>query len=239
MQLCSPGARWALQAVPIRKVLRDDGKGRLVAEVERAGQWKFLCFSGSFAMRLYVYQDKRRGTVGLLCSLLCLPSAPLPSRAEDDGLLQIDFKLARPGLMKNFEGKWRVQPFTQATLGELSGQHQAHPWPRWLPAALDNLHFRAPLRAVGGIRVWWPLGFVSSSLHCCSDEHTTLLWPEIYMCIAAGKQNTASASLVTLEQSILPGLIPPKPLDRLIKGKFLMTGACALSCSAVRLLMQD
>lgn len=26
------------------------------------------------------------------------------------------------------------------------------------------------------------------------------------------------ASLVTLEQSILPGFIPPKPLDRFIKG---------------------
>ena len=85
---------------------------------------------------------------GLLCSLPCLPS-PAPSRAEHAGLLQIDFKLARPGLMKNFEGKWRVQPFTQPTLGEVSGQHLAHSRPRWLPAAFDNLHFRAPRRAAG------------------------------------------------------------------------------------------
>ena len=47
------------------------------------------------------------------------------------------------------------------------------------------------------------------------------------MCIAAGsKQSSASASLVTLEQSILPGFIPPKPLDRLIKGKVLQVLAC-------------
>ena len=53
-----------LQAVAYRMVLRDDGKGRLDAEVEQIGQWKFLCFGGSFATRLYVYQDKHRGTVG-------------------------------------------------------------------------------------------------------------------------------------------------------------------------------
>ena len=39
------------------------------------------------------------------------------------------------------------------------------------------------------------------------------------MYVVAGKQDTASASLVTLEQSILPGFTPPKPLDRLIKGE--------------------
>ena len=93
-----------------------------------------------------------------------MPSAPLPSGAEGAGLRQIDFKLARPGLMKNFEGKWRVQPFTQATLGEVSGQHAAQARPRWLPAAFDNLHFRAPRRAV----LW---RVTSSELHpCCSKD---------------------------------------------------------------------
>ena len=65
--------RLALQAVAFRKVLRDDGKGRVDAEVEQIGQWKFLCFSGSFATRLFVYQDKRRGTVGP--ALLTAPRA--------------------------------------------------------------------------------------------------------------------------------------------------------------------
>ena len=154
-----------------RKVLRDDGKGRLDAEVEQIGQWKFLCFGGSFATRLYVYQDRRRGTVGLLCSPLCLPCAPLPSRPEHAGLQQIDFKLARPGLMKNFEGKWRVQPFTQATLDQAGGQHQAQSRPRWLPAAFDNLHFRAPLQAVEWQPSCWTLGVPRSSLHSYSSKH--------------------------------------------------------------------
>ena len=35
---------------------------------------------------------------------------------------------------------------------------------------------------------------------------------------AYAKKDDATASLVTLEQSILPGFIPPKPLDRFIKG---------------------
>lgn len=35
---------------------------------------------------------------------------------------------------------------------------------------------------------------------------------------AYAKKEDATASLVTLEQSILPGFIPPKPLDRFIKG---------------------
>ena len=32
---------------------------------------------------------------------------------------QVDFKLVRPGLMKDFAGKWTVQPFTQSTLDGL------------------------------------------------------------------------------------------------------------------------
>lgn len=52
------------------------------------------------------------------------------------------------------------------------------------------------------------------------------------MYVVAGKRTTASASLVTLEQSILPGFIPPKPLGRLIKGKWLSAGACLLNCCA-------
>ena len=38
--------------------------------------------------------------------------------------LQVDFKLARPGLMKDFAGKWTVQPFTQSTLDGLYNQEQ-------------------------------------------------------------------------------------------------------------------
>ena len=58
------------------------------------------------------------------------------------------------------------------------------------------------------------------------------------MCNVAGKKTTASASLVTLEQSILPGFIPPKPLDRLIKGKLHMIGAGLLSSSVLLMLVE-
>jgi len=35
---------------------------------------------------------------------------------------------------------------------------------------------------------------------------------------AFSEGRSAAASLVTLEQSVLPGFVPPKPLDRLVKG---------------------
>ena len=46
--------------------------------------------------------------------------------------MQVNFKLAQPGLMKDFAGKWTVQPFTQDTLDELYNQGEqpasAAPW---------------------------------------------------------------------------------------------------------------
>ncbi|EIE21311.1 hypothetical protein COCSUDRAFT_43073 [Coccomyxa subellipsoidea C-169] len=94
-----------IKKVPYRKVLQDDGRGKQKVEVEQLAAWKFLMFSGSFATRLYVFQDKRRHIV--------------------------EFRLARPGLMKDFAGTWRVQPFTQDAVGALfkADQPQAqNPW---------------------------------------------------------------------------------------------------------------
>lgn len=45
--------------------------------------------------------------------------------------MQVEFRLARPGLMKDFAGTWRVQPFTQDAVGALlkADQPQAqNPW---------------------------------------------------------------------------------------------------------------
>jgi hypothetical protein len=47
--------------------------------------------------------------------------------------LQVKFRLARPGLMKDFAGMWRVQPYTSDAIGALSGSGQAdaqssNPW---------------------------------------------------------------------------------------------------------------
>ena len=53
-----------MQDVTYRKVLHDDKKGRQKVEVEQLAAWKFLMFSGSFATRLLVFQDKQQRTVG-------------------------------------------------------------------------------------------------------------------------------------------------------------------------------
>ncbi|CAL8463236.1 g2770 [Coccomyxa elongata] len=93
-----------IKKVGYRKVLEDDGKGKQKVEVEQVAAWKLLMFKGSFSTRLFVSQDKRRGIV--------------------------EFRLARPGLMKDFAGTWRVQPFTQLALSE-APQLQAqsnNPW---------------------------------------------------------------------------------------------------------------
>lgn len=40
----------------------------------------------------------------------------------------------------------------------------------------------------------------------------------------------AKGSFVTLEQSILPGFVPPKPLDRVLKGDSTLQMRCIVSC---------
>lgn len=44
--------------------------------------------------------------------------------------LQVEFRLARPGLMKDFAGTWRVQPFKQLALSEAphSQAQSNNPW---------------------------------------------------------------------------------------------------------------
>ena len=46
-------------------------------------------------------------------------------------LVQVKFRLARPGLMRDFAGEWRVLPFTQAMLDAQAGAKPAKggaPW---------------------------------------------------------------------------------------------------------------
>jgi hypothetical protein len=63
--------------------------------------------------------------------------------ASNEESLQVDFRLARKGFMKDFRGKWQVQPFTQHTLDDLynagrqNRQQQKPPW-RSLTSALNN-----------------------------------------------------------------------------------------------------
>lgn len=137
--------------------------------------------------------------------------------------------------MRNFEGKWRVQPFTQATLEEAGGRQPQHLWPRWLPALLDNVSLRAPLAArVAACNYLARVACQASTSSACSRVHPRcpclgslrrrairlgLKMKDLRCARAAfGEGRSAAASLVTLEQSVLPGFVPPKPLDRLVKG---------------------
>jgi len=138
-----------IKKVDYRKTLEDDGAGRLKTEVQQVGQWKFLGFSGQFTTRLHVSQDKIART--------------------------IDFRLAKQGWMKDFAGKWTIQP-----LNEHDSKHS--------PAGGPGLPNMNPFAS------------------------------------------RPKSSLITLEQSILPGFIPPKPLDRVLKG---------ISSRQVQIILQD
>lgn len=139
-----------IKRIDYRKVLEDNGAGKMKVEVQQVGQWKFLGFSGEFVTKLHVHQDKKARTIG--------------------------FQLAKPGLMKDFKGWWTVQPITQ-----LPNQSKL---------------------SQGG-----PQGFLN-------------MLPF----------SRAQGSVVTLEQSILPSFIPPKPLDRVLKG---------ISSKQVQIILQD
>jgi len=81
-----------IKGVTYRRVLQDRW-GKQKVEVEQAAGWRFLFLSGVFYTRLFVFQDRNKGT--------------------------IRFKLAQPGFMKKFEGQWKVQPFNQSTLDSI------------------------------------------------------------------------------------------------------------------------
>jgi len=123
-----------VSAVTYRKVLEDDRRGKQKIEVEQAAQWRFLFLSGYFFTRLFVHQDKPEGV--------------------------IEFKLAKEGVMKNFEGRWEIRPFDQHSLDEISGR----------------------------TNVWSNFGYRLHSFVTHSKP---------------------KASLVTLEQSVLPKAVPP------------------------------
>lgn len=113
----------SLKPLSWRKVLADNGQGRVTAEFEQKAKWKFLFFSGTFKTRLVVSQDR-------------------DSRV-------INFRLAQPGFMKKFEGSWRLQPFTQSALDALDapplgpaqgGTWQGPSWSRWNTAVVTLQH---------------------------------------------------------------------------------------------------
>ncbi len=53
-----------------RKVLENDGN-RLLVELEQLGRWRFLVFSGSFASRMIIEQNRREHSVSVNSNESC------------------------------------------------------------------------------------------------------------------------------------------------------------------------
>lgn len=87
---CRAALCFRRQECTYRRVLEDDGKGRRKLEIGHRAVARFLFLSVSFETHLYV--------------------------DEDDVQRTIHFRTAREGVMKKFDGCWRIQPFTQQTL---------------------------------------------------------------------------------------------------------------------------
>lgn len=72
-----------IKEVISRNVLFDDGQKQVV-EVEQAAIWRFLWFSGTISVHVFVEQDRKDHTV--------------------------KFKQGKSGFMEKFEGCWKVEP---------------------------------------------------------------------------------------------------------------------------------
>lgn len=72
-----------IKEVISRKVLLDEGS-RQVVEVEQAAIWKFLWWSGTFSVHVFVDQNRKKHTV--------------------------NFRQGRAGFMRKFEGCWTIEP---------------------------------------------------------------------------------------------------------------------------------
>lgn len=72
-----------IKEVTYRKVLEDAGHRQLV-EVEQSAIWRFLCFSGTLSISVFVDQNKKTHSVS--------------------------FHLSKEGFMRRFEGTWDIKP---------------------------------------------------------------------------------------------------------------------------------
>lgn len=79
----SPRVFKNIEEVRSRKVLVDEGS-RQVIELEQAATWRFLLWSGSISIQVLIDQNR-----------------------EDHSM---KFQQIRPGIMKRFEGYWRLEP---------------------------------------------------------------------------------------------------------------------------------
>mmetsp|Transcript_42417 Transcript_42417/g.108517 ORF Transcript_42417/g.108517 Transcript_42417/m.108517 type:complete len:251 (-) Transcript_42417:32-784(-) len=93
----------------LRRTVKRVGHKRLV-EVEQVSDWRFLLFRGHISTRLLVEEDPKACT--------------------------LDFKLARRGVMKDFQGSWRLEPYSPAAyeraMQRISGAgERSRPAPPW------------------------------------------------------------------------------------------------------------
>jgi hypothetical protein len=125
--------------------------------------------------------------------------------------------------MKDFAGKWTVQPFTQNTLNGIYSKAEqpanAAPW-HSLTSSLTRRE-PAPSSALASLLH----GRRASALACDWWVVHLLVITCSYMklCDAGMGDSKAEASLVTLEQSLEPNFRPPKPFDGLVKGLLFQT----------------
>lgn len=72
-----------IKEVTYRKVIEDEDHRQLV-EVEQSAIWRFLCFSGTLAIRVFVDQNRHTHSV--------------------------NYYLSKQGFMKKFDGQWTIKP---------------------------------------------------------------------------------------------------------------------------------
>lgn len=130
-------------------MVEDNKKGRQKIEIEQAAGWRLLFLSGVFYTRLFVTQDKKKGTMA--------------------------FQLAKPGLMKNFEGKVIVRPFNKESIDKLDDENENGESGKGFVFNLRNFFGRKT------------------------------------------EDRTKGSTLLTLEQSILPARMPPRPVRGIVR----------------------
>ena len=150
-----------------------------------------------------------------------------PTPATPHPTLQIHFRLARSGFMRDFSGTWVVRPFDNTSLDQLVNRHNPTPlhrlqasrgrhkaWrggavagPAWQPSPASRLH-------VGDSRAAVPVAACTHGLFNSTPLLQSGLRAVEQTLGLAGQQQE---SLVQLQQSIAPALAPPAAVTRLLQ----------------------
>lgn len=112
----------AIKANLSRRVVWNDGNGKQLVEVEQECRWRFLIFRGTFVNKMLVEEDKNNHSI-------CV-------------------RLAQPGFMRRFQGKWVIKPFNQDSIDHLVNHKQQAQQHHGLLPSLHDLQSRiAPREA--------------------------------------------------------------------------------------------